>query len=173
VAATGEDGEGLALVPDPGAPGIADRLGRAVGDGLAVLGPTVAPVAAATSARRATAVRDLCAASVINASGLVRADDHVAALVAHGDPPLLATLAERRLRPLEAETPASRRRLAETLRAWLDHQGEVARVAAELHVHPQTVRYRLGRLRERFGDALDDPAARFELSLALRARQTG
>ncbi|MGH2953674.1 MAG: helix-turn-helix domain-containing protein, partial [Solirubrobacterales bacterium] len=62
--------------------------------------------------------------------------------------------------------------LADTLRAWLDHHGEVAKVASELHVHPQTVRYRLGRLRERFGDALDDPAARFELSLALRARQT-
>ena len=42
-------------------------------------------------------------------------------------------------------------------------------MAAELHVHPQTVRYRLARLRERFGDALDDPSARFELALALRS----
>ena len=58
--------------------------------------------------------------------------------------------------------------MTETLRSWLDHQGEVARVAAELQVHPQTVRYRLGRLRERFGDLLDDPEARFELALALR-----
>ena len=53
--------------------------------------------------------------------------------------------------------------------SWLDHQGEVARVAAELHVHPQTVRYRLARLRELFGDQLDDPEARFELALALRS----
>ena len=45
----------------------------------------------------------------------------------------------------------------------------MARVAAELHVHPQTVRYRLARLRERLGSALDDPAARFELALALRS----
>jgi hypothetical protein len=37
-------------------------------------------------------------------------------------------------------------------------------------VHPQTVRHRLRRLRERFGDALEDPEARWELSLALRAR---
>ena len=36
-------------------------------------------------------------------------------------------------------------------------------------MHPQTVRYRLARLRERFGDALDDPDARFELALALRS----
>ena len=55
-----------------------------------------------------------------------------------------------------------------TLRAWLDHQGEASRAAAELHVHPQTVRYRLARLRELLGGALDTPAGRFELALALR-----
>ena len=43
-------------------------------------------------------------------------------------------------------------------------------MAARLGVHPQTVRYRLGRLREVFGDALEDPDARFELDLALRTR---
>ena len=42
--------------------------------------------------------------------------------------------------------------------------------ARALHLHHQTVRYRLARLRERFGDdALDDPQARFELALALRS----
>jgi hypothetical protein len=35
-------------------------------------------------------------------------------------------------------------------------------------VHPQTVRYRMSRLRELFGSALDDPDGRFELELALR-----
>ena len=81
---------------------------------------------------------------------------------------MLRELAESRLAPLESETPASRERLTATLRAWLDHQGEVSRVAAELHVHPQTVRYRLGRLRELFGEALETPSGRFELALALR-----
>jgi len=46
----------------------------------------------------------------------------------------------------------------------------VQAVAAELDVHPQTVRYRLRQLRELFGDALEDPEGRFELALALRAR---
>jgi DNA-binding PucR family transcriptional regulator len=46
----------------------------------------------------------------------------------------------------------------------------VPAVAAALHVHPQTVRYRLKRLRELFGERLDDPRVRFELALALRAR---
>jgi DNA-binding PucR family transcriptional regulator len=33
------------------------------------------------------------------------------------------------------------------------------------------VHYRLARLRERLGDRLDDPQARFELALALRYRR--
>ncbi|MGH2714951.1 MAG: helix-turn-helix domain-containing protein, partial [Thermoleophilaceae bacterium] len=37
--------------------------------------------------------------------------------------------------------------------------------------HPQTVRYRLARLRELFGERLDEPDGRFELELALRARR--
>ena len=63
---------------------------------------------------------------------------------------------------------APRARLTETLRAWLDRPGQVQAVAAELGVHPQTVRYRLRQLRELFGTRLEDPEARFELSLALR-----
>jgi DNA-binding PucR family transcriptional regulator len=43
-------------------------------------------------------------------------------------------------------------------------------VARAIHVHPQTVRYRLNRLRELFGDDLDDPDVRFDLSLVTRAR---
>ncbi|MGD0386197.1 MAG: helix-turn-helix domain-containing protein, partial [Solirubrobacteraceae bacterium] len=86
----------------------------------------------------------------------------------HADPALLAELAELRLHPLAGLTPAARARLQATLLAWLRRHGNVAAVAAELHVHPQTVRYRLARLREHFGDALDDPDTRFELELALR-----
>ena len=36
-------------------------------------------------------------------------------------------------------------------------------------MHPQTVRYRLKQLRDLFGEKLEDPDSRFELSLALRA----
>ncbi|MEA2161155.1 MAG: hypothetical protein QOD66_3535, partial [Solirubrobacteraceae bacterium] len=39
-------------------------------------------------------------------------------------------------------------------------------------VHPQTARYRVTRLRELFGAALDDPDERFWLELALRVRTT-
>ena len=44
-------------------------------------------------------------------------------------------------------------------------------IAAALDVHPQTVRYRVRQLRDLFGERLEDPEARFELSLALRARR--
>jgi hypothetical protein len=160
---------GIAVLPDPDAPGLSGRLARAAAQATAVLGPTVATDRAAASAGRATGVLELIDAGAIDASGLVRADDHLAALSIHGDPGALGDLARGRLAPLDGETQASRARFTETLGAWLDHQGEVARVAGELHVHPQTVRYRLGRLRELFGDELDDPQARFELALALRS----
>jgi len=42
-----------------------------------------------------------------------------------------------------------------------------------MHVHPQTARYRVARLRELLGGQLDDPDARFELQLALRAEAVG
>jgi hypothetical protein len=168
------DAPGISLIPDPAAPRRRAEIERAARDSVAALGPTVPWLDAATSARRALTTRRLMAAGVIDAAhGIAFASDHLAELVAHGDESLIQDLAARRLEPLDAETPASRLRLTETLRSWLDHQGEVARVASELHVHPQTVRYRLGRLRERFGDALDDPRARFELGLALRARDAG
>ena len=69
--------------------------------------------------------------------------------------------------PLAAVAPGMRVALEETLRSWLVHMGDTAKVAAELQVHPQTVRYRLGRLRELFGAELDDPDTRLELLLAL------
>ena len=164
-----EDGDaGIALVPDPGGPGADARLARAVAT-AAVLGPEVALPRAAQSAERAGALLALIDRGEVEASGLVRTDDHLASLLTNAEPALLRDLADRLLAPLDEETPASRARLLATLRSWLDHQGEVAAVARELHVHPQTVRYRLGRLRERLGAELDDPARRFELSLALRA----
>ncbi len=173
VAEPGEDEVRIALLADPDAPGLAARLERAAPGTAIVLGPAVAPRSSAASAERARAALRLIEAGLIEASGFTRADDHLGALVAHADEGILAELAARRLAPLAGETPASRERLADTLRSWLDHQGEVARVAADLHVHPQTVRYRLARLRELFGDLLDDPGTRFELSLALRSPVSG
>ena len=88
-------------------------------------------------------------------------------LVLTADRQALADLRAAVLAPLDGLKPGPRARLEETLRAWLLHHGRRDQVAAELHVHPQTVRYRMGQVRQAFGDALDDPGVVLELTIAL------
>ena len=92
---------------------------------------------------------------------------HLAEIVLDADRDALADLRARALAPLDDLTPATRERLSETLRLWLLHRGRREAVAEALFVHPQTVRYRVGQLRELFGDALDDPRAVAELVISL------
>jgi sugar diacid utilization regulator len=94
-------------------------------------------------------------------------DEHLDAILVHRDPRLLAALRRRVLTPLDGQAPASRERLVETLRAWLRHFGDRRAIAQELHVHPQTVRYRMGQLHTLFGSRLDSPEFRAQLMLAL------
>jgi hypothetical protein len=169
--AVGGAAAGLAcvFVPDPDAPGRKRQIAAALGDGPEIIshGPTVPWAEAASSLRRAAAAYRLAASGRIP-GGLVVAEDHLATLLLAADPALAADLAASRLAPLATLGEGPRARLTETLRAWLDRPGQVQAVAAELEVHPQTVRYRLRQLRELFGSRLEDPDARFELSLALR-----
>jgi len=97
----------------------------------------------------------------------VDTDVHLPALVVAADPVALADLRRRALSPLVALRPGTAERLTETLRAWLLHLGRRDDVAAALHVHPQTVRYRMGQVRELFGDSLDDPTTVLALTIAL------
>ena len=83
------------------------------------------------------------------------------------DPDALSDLRQRALAPLSDLRPGQAERLVQTLRAWLLHRGRRDEVAAELFVHPQTVRYRMGQLRDIFGPALEDPRAVLELTIAL------
>jgi hypothetical protein len=161
---------GLAVVmlPDPAGPGRRRALETALAGAPAALGPAVAWPDAAVSVRRAAAAFRLEPASTSGES-LIVADDHLPALLLAAEPALASDLARTRLAPLDGLAEGPRERLEATLRAWLDRPGQVQAVAAALDVHPQTVRYRLKQLRELFGERLEDPDARFELSLALRA----
>ena len=163
------------VVPDPRGPGRVDAVDRAVLDAgvAAALGPAVAPARAAASLRWARATLELAAQGAIAARGPLHAEDHLGALVVGADRELAAHLRRLRLGPLLALPAGERARLLETLTAWLAHQRHTPAVAAELNVHPQTVRYRLGKLRELLGEALQTPAGRFELELALRAPAAG
>ncbi len=169
----GSDQEGAFLViPDPDGPGRAAALRRAVGSEAAALGPTVVPRDAWRSLRWARKALALSRTGAIDdhLSYPIRAREHLATLILLGDQELAAALASDRLSPLLELPQVERERMIQTLEAWLDHQRHTPRVAAELHVHPQTVRYRLGRLRELLGEPLDTADGRFELQMALRAR---
>ena len=159
----------VVLVPDAGAPARARQLTAAAQGRPAALGPAVPLALAGLSVRRAVATHALLAAGRLGERAFARAEEHLPALVIAADPALGAELARQRLAPLETLADGPRARLTETLRAWLDRPGQVQAVAVELGVHPQTVRYRVKQLRELFGDELEDPEARFELGVALRA----
>jgi len=159
----------LVLVPDPGGPARPGRLRAATEGRPAALGPAVPLARAGLSVRRAIATHALLVGGRLGDGAFARAEEHLPALVIAADPALAAELAEQRLAPLTDLPEGPRERLTETLRAWLDRPGQVQAVAAALDVHPQTVRYRVKQLRELFGERLEDPEARFELSLALRA----
>lgn len=57
---------------------------------------------------------------------------------------------------------------ATTAVAWLEAVGDVASAAAQLKVHPNTLRHRLRRIRELFRVDLDDPDVRLAAWLELR-----
>jgi hypothetical protein len=167
------EGVGCALVPGAGNPTRERELERAAERVTAALGPSVprSELPAAWSLARA-ALR-ATEAGALHAEGLVHSDEHLADLVLFEGAGLAERLAERRLSVLDELTPRSRARMEETALAYVQHGGNAAAMARALHLHPQTIRYRLGRLRELFGEALSDPDARFELELALRSRELG
>ncbi|MCX2930737.1 helix-turn-helix domain-containing protein [Mycobacterium sp. CVI_P3] len=74
-------------------------------------------------------------------------------------------LVDPRIRRLRDAEPV----LAETLQVYLDSFGDVAAAAATLHVHPNTVRYRVRRIEQMLSTSLADPDVRLLLSLSLRA----
>lgn len=160
----------LAWISDPGAPGRRAQLLAALDELPAALGHAVALERASESLLRARAAHTLVLGGALGRQGeLIVSDEHLPALLLHDGAGIVAELRARALAPLDELRAAPRERLLATLRAWLDHPGQVTRAAAELHVHPQTVRYRVAQLRELLGERLDDPEARFELALALRA----
>jgi PucR C-terminal helix-turn-helix domain len=178
------DATGCALLPDPEGPGRAEEIGRALPDPAAsdsargrpaivgALGPAgaLAELPASWSLARAT-LRAIEAGAIRADTGLVRADDVLSDLLLFENRALVERIASRRLAPLAELTPKARRRMQETALAYVQERGNAAAMARALDLHPQTARYRLARLRELLGGDLDDPGARFELELALRARR--
>jgi hypothetical protein len=137
----------------------------------AIVGPTRPWMEARSSLERAVRVLNLYGEDSGEESavpgGAVDTERHLADVVLAADAVARADLRQRVLRPMDDLRPSAAEKLTETLRAWLLHQGRRDEIATALFVHPQTVRYRLGQLRELYGERLDDPEFIRDASIAL------
>jgi len=166
--ATALNGCGCILFPDPDGPGRAKLLEGAAAESALVVGPLGGLADLPSSWGLARLALRAAQSDALPGTGLLRVDDHLADLLLFEGAALAARIAAHRFTPLEPLTEKARERMSETALAYVRHGGNSVAMAAELHLHPQTVRYRIARLRELFGDQLDDPDVRFELEIALR-----
>src|SRR6202165_1945262 len=81
----------------------------------------------------------------------------------------LVDYSRRHLGPLIEHDTARKGNLVATLRAYLE-TGEQQQAAQRLRVHPNTLRYRLDRIREISAVDLEDPETRLNLAVALRVQ---
>ena len=163
------DGIGCALVSGPATASRTAELERATESVTAALGPTVPRRELGSSWALANAALRAAEAGAIEGSAPIVAEKHLADLLIFESGGLADQLVRTRLEPLAELTPAARERMEETALAFVQNGGNAAAMARALHLHPQTIRYRLTRLNELFGEQLADPDARFELELALRS----
>lgn len=157
----------VALVPEPQDPARAAQLATGFAEIRSGLGSPVEPHQTPSSYAHARSMLQLALDS--DADALLTAEAHRCELIARSDRLLADQIVKDRLAPLAEETAASRARLEETLLAWLKCNGQISSAAKELHVHEQTLRYRMNRLRDLLGESLDSPNVRYELEFALRA----
>jgi len=155
----------VALVPDADGARRAALLAALAGR-TAVVGPGRPWTSVRASYLRAVRARHL-------AAGLVDTDEHLVGLVLGADGEAAQDLRRRALAPLAELGPGPAERLADTLRSWLLNQGRRDAVAAELFVHPQTVRYRMTQIRQLYGERLSDPDIILELTVALGIPRAG
>jgi DNA-binding PucR family transcriptional regulator len=97
------------------------------------------------------------------------AADGYRTLLAGLPPEQLREYHERLLGPLRAYDAAHRSKLLLTLRSFLAHSGSWSAAAQELHLHVNTLRYRIGRIQQLTGrdpSRLEDQA---DLLLAVEA----
>ena len=161
-----EDPSEMAVLLVPDADGSARAaLLRNLRGYQAWVGPTQSWATVRTSYLRALRARQLRLTAEPDAP--VDTERHLTTFVVTSDSAALDDLRRQILAPFDALRPATAERLIETLREWLLHLGRRDEVAAALHVHPQTVRYRMGQIRDLYGPRLDDPETVLALTIAL------
>jgi sugar diacid utilization regulator len=141
----------------------AREVGDQFGDGPVVVGPTVPHLFAAGRSARAALAGHSCAQAWPEAPRPVAADDLLAERVLIGDAPARALILDRIWHPLSASGGA----LLETAASYLETGGGLEGTARLLFVHPNTVRYRLGKIADVTGYQLTDPHDAHTVRIAL------
>ncbi|TNY35228.1 PucR family transcriptional regulator [Thermomonospora catenispora] len=154
------------LIPGPFTEERRAMLERATAQHLVAVGLTVPLAEAADSLRWARQALSLTRSGIIADGRLVSCEDHLMTLWLLADTALIDELT---MGLIEQAGLSQGHRLLETLGMWLESRGTAAEIADRLHVHPQTVRYRIRRIKEIMGDRLEDPDTRLALEVALRA----
>ncbi|HET6288927.1 MAG TPA: helix-turn-helix domain-containing protein [Amycolatopsis sp.] len=138
----------------------------------ATVGVAVPTTKAAESFRIARRASELAQRGMLTAVGPVLwCEEHLTTLLLLADEFLLDRLAVEALEPLSGLAPRQHDELSATLLTQVQTRGSAPEIARQLAVHPQTVRARLRRLTELFGERLDDPDQRLRIELALRAER--
>jgi PucR C-terminal helix-turn-helix domain len=97
---------------------------------------------------------------------VTRYEDVAVIALATGDLAKASSFVRYTLGPLAAEDPSTRR-VADTLRVYLEEGRNRARTARRLGVHPNTVAYRLGRARELLDREPSERSSALELALTI------
>jgi hypothetical protein len=134
-----------------------------LGTGPVVVGPTSPGLSAAQRSARAALSGIVAVRAWPDAPRPVLATWLLPERVLAGDPTARRLLRELAHEPLSAAGGD----LLLTLGAYLSHGGTLEATARELFVHPNTVRYRLGRIAELTGLRPADPRDRWTLQVAL------
>jgi hypothetical protein len=100
---------------------------------------------------------------------VVRYENVPVAVLLASAPDAAATVAQAILGPVLALPAAECDVLLTTLRVWFAEEGATATAGEKLHVHRNTVRYRLKRIEDLTGRSLIQPTGIAELHLALEA----
>ncbi|WP_300009934.1 PucR family transcriptional regulator ligand-binding domain-containing protein [Pseudonocardia sp.] len=169
--------DGLAVALVPGEPGplrtALHRLEPGLGPERLTVGMSrpSEPGALAGAVREAHHARDLAEhrAGALHVVTGADVTSHVALLATVPDE-VRRAFAARVLDPVLAYDARNDAGLRETLEAFLDCSGSWSRAAERLHLHVNTVRYRIGRVEELTGRDLGVFADRVDVFLALRSR---
>lgn len=143
---------------------VVEAVAECFGPGPIVLGPTVPHLFAAGRSARAALSGLSAAAAWPEVPRVVESDALLAERALAGDQQARRVLVDRVHRPLAG---AAHTALLTTATAYLESGGALEATARSLFVHPNTVRYRLGRICDATGYDLTVPREAWTVRLAL------